>query len=159
MVSEILNFEDQNEEFKDVLMDLASNLTPDILDGKIATCIQHGDLSRDNLIYGKSEENTGFWWIDWEHARERIFFYDYFFYMLNTAMYFSDKSAIISYLNGEFDYYLVNWFNQFGLEYNTNHRKDYFIVFTLDFLKQRVCNLGNIKTLKAYCDLVKEIIL
>lgn len=158
-ISEILNFNDENEEAKKMLLEIASYLTPNILDKKIATCLQHGDLSRDNLIYGTCEESTGFWWIDWEHLRERIFFYDFFFYMLNTAIYFEDKNALNSYLSGKYDENMFDWFKQFGSEYDDNCRKDYFIVFAIDFLKQRVCPLNNIRILKSYCDFIKEIIL
>ncbi len=158
-ISEILNFNDENEEAKKMLLEIASYLTPNILDKKIATCLQHGDLSRDNLIYGTCEESTGFWWIDWEHARERIFFYDFFFYMLNTAIYFEDKNALNSYLSGKYDKNMFDWFKQFGSEYDGKYIKDYFIVFAIDFLKQRVCPLNNIRILKSYCDFIKEIIL
>lgn len=157
-VSEILNFDSESEEAREMLSELASKLTPDMLGAELPTCFQHGDLSRDNLIYGKCEDVTGFWWIDWEHARDRVFFYDYFFYVLNTAMYFSDKSALNSYLSGKYDDCLTNWFEQFGITYDASCRKEYFIVFAIDFLKQRVSALGNIKALKNYCDFIKEII-
>lgn len=155
--SEIVGFDYSGEETNLLLSSLVSRISSDILDTEISICLQHGDLSRDNLIYGKCEDNLGFWWIDWEHARKRLFFYDYFFYMLNTAVYFSDATALKAYFNGKCDSHLEKYFAQFELKYEPRYRKDYFLIFVVDFLKERVCDRGNINALKMYCSFINAI--
>ena len=121
------------------------------------TCIQHGDLSKENLIYGVADGKRDYWFIDWEHAGERVFFYDWFFYIINTAMYYNDE-ALQLYLNGEEDELLVDLFERFNVSYEPKHRKDYLILFMLIFLKERVCDLGNGVALEQYCAFIDRYI-
>ncbi len=145
-----------SEEINLILEKLVSNISSEVLELKIPVCLQHGDLSRDNLLYGECQDIVDFWWIDWEHARSRLFFYDYFFYILNTAIYFSDLEAIKRYLNGDCDVALKKYFEIFNIEYNPKNRKDYFIIFAIAFLKERVCDLGNIQALEMYYNFIND---
>ncbi len=120
----------------------------------IPKCVQHGDLSRSNLIYGLCEGKEDFWWIDWEYSADRVFFYDYFFYILNTAMYYSNTTALDEYLNGKYDDSLKAFFDCFCLEFDAQLRKDYYMIFALDFLRERVCDRGNSIALSMYRDFI-----
>ena len=157
-VSNIIHF-CYNEEMNSFLQKISESINPEVLKLKIPICLQHGDLSRDNLMYGQCSNEMDFWWIDWEHARNRIFFYDYFFYILNTAIYFSDLEGIKAYLNGNCDEHLKKYFESFNLQYDPRYRKDYFMVFSIVFLKERVCDTGRIKALEMYCDFIHNTIL
>ncbi len=157
-VSEFLFLEYENDEMNQILQGICSKISPDALDLDISLCEQHGDLSRDNLLYGTSDEKTCFWWIDWEHLKERPFFYDYFFYILNTAMYFHDKTALHAYFNGDNNEELKKCFGFFGTEFSCDRLKDYFLIFAVVFLKERVCDKGNLYALKMYYDFINEII-
>ncbi len=136
---------------------LASSVSEDAKARSIPLCLQHGDLSRDNLIYGTCDGHEGFFWIDWEHKRARLFFYDYFFYILNTAMYYSDTAALDAYLSGACDAHLDAFFKTFGMTYEKDRKKDYFIIFAVDFLRQRVADLGNVSVLNTYVDFIGNI--
>ena len=157
-VSEIINF-CYAEDINFILKKLVSGISPEVLELKIPVCLQHGDLSRDNLLYGKCDGVIDFWWIDWEHAGNRLFIYDYFFYILNTAIYFSDLEGIDRYLNGDCDEALKEYFELFNIRYDPKYRKDYFMVFAIAFLKERVCDLGNIQALEMYYDFINSIVL
>ena len=141
-----------SEEMNDLLNALAKKISPEVMALDIPLCLQHGDLSRDNLIYGICDSQTGFWWIDWEHAKQRPFFYDYFFYILNTAVYFSDFEGLQAYLSGCCDCHLEALFSQLGMPYDPAFRKDYFLLFAIVFLKERVCDPGNQAALAMYVD-------
>lgn len=150
---------DYDEEMNSLLAGIASEIPTDILQQEIPVCLQHGDLSRDNLLYGVCETTTGFWWIDWEHAKARPFFYDYFFYMLNTAVYFKDTEGLNAYLKGENDDHLQVLFSQFGMPYSTAYRKEYFLLFSVVFLKERVCEPAHTNAMKMYCEFIKKTVL
>ena len=66
-----------------LLNDIVSKIDKSVLERSVPLCMQHGDLSKDNLLYGTVEGKNDCWWIDWEHASERVFFYDFFFYIIN----------------------------------------------------------------------------
>jgi len=155
----ITSFAYSCQELNDLLTNLTEKISSATLEKALTLCLQHGDLSRDNLIYGSCNGKTGFWWIDWEHARPRLFFYDYFFYMLNTALYFKDTSALDAYLHGNYDDQLHDYFSQFGLQYDPDLRKDYFLIFAVDFLKERVCDRGNLDALKMYLEFINQTVL
>jgi len=157
-IGDILTFSYDSAEMNDTLARLSSNIDPCCL-AAVPYCLQHGDLSRDNLIYGECDNKTDFWWIDWEHARARSFFYDYFFYILNTAVFFKDTEALNAYLSGEADPHLADFFADFGLKFLSEHRKDYFMIFAIEFLKERVCDKQNTDALKMYSEYIEKNIL
>lgn len=158
-VSQIVDFSYDNPAIDQPLRELADSIAPAALALEIPLCLQHGDLSRENLIYGTCDNATDFWWIDWEHAGDRLFFYDYFFYILHTALYFSDATALTAYLCGACDDTLTEWFATFGLSFDPGCRKTYFLTFAVAFLKERVCSRGNPKTMQMYYDFIKNAIL
>lgn len=152
-VSNLISYDYNNEEMASLLDDLSSKIDQRILDMHIPLCVQHGDLSKDNLLFGEADGKTNFWWIDWEHAKERVFFYDYFFYIMNSAMYY-DTLAYEHYMSGNADEDLKNFFAHFGLDFIPEKKRDYYLVFAIIFLKERVCDLGHIATLKTYCKFI-----
>ena len=154
-VKELIEFSYDNDEMNSLLSELTSKIDPSLLYLPIPLCPQHGDLSKDNLMYGESDGVTDFWWIDWEHAGERVFFYDYFFYVLNSAIYF-DKNALDCYLNGEADEGLRRLFESAGSSFDPNKRKDIFLIFAVVFLKERVCDKGFLSALKTYCKFISD---
>lgn len=151
---QIAKFSYERQELNDLLTELVEKISVGALALEIPLCFQHGDLSRDNLIYGQCAQKTDFWWIDWEHSGQRLFFYDYFFYILNTAVYFKDKTALEAYLNGDYDDHLKEYFSQFSVQYAPEYRKDYFLLFAVAFLRERVCDKGNLSALKMYNEFI-----
>ena len=155
-VKELIAFSYGDEAMNTYLTGLAEDISEDVLSNSIPLCMQHGDLSKDNLIYGESGGETAFWWIDWEHRKERVFFYDYFFIIINSALY-DDIGAFQCYICGENDETLKTYFSHFGMKYDPNKRWDYFLAFAIAFLKERVCDLGHVGALIKYCDLIKRL--
>jgi len=143
-----------SEEIISLLNTLSSQIDESVLKLEIPLCIQHGDLSKDNLLYGNVDGKSDFWWIDWEHAGERAFFYDYFFYIINSALYYDTKSYDL-YMSGGVDENLKNFFLHFGLTFEPEKRRDYFILFAIVFLKERVCDFGRVAALKTYCEFIE----
>lgn len=151
--SELISFSYSNETINKVLESIIGKIDPTVLALDFPIILQHGDLSKDNLLYGISDNKTDFWWIDWEHAEKRIFFYDYFFYIINSAIY-EDFGPYNSYISNESDKYLSIFFHSFGLLYNPSLKKDYLLLFSTVFLKERVCDLGNVSALQKYYNLL-----
>lgn len=154
-VKNLISFSYDNEEMNSLLKEIAVRIDPTVAALTFPLCMQHGDLSKDNLIYGEAEGETDFWWIDWEHARERVFLYDYFFYIVNSAVYY-DTKAYECYMSGKADDMLAAFFAHFGLTFVSAHKKDYFLAFMIIFLKERVCDLGNLAALKMYCEFLDQ---
>lgn len=152
-IEELIEFSYGDEEINVLLGRLAEGVASELLLCRLPICLQHGDLSKDNLLYGESQSCEDFWFIDWEHKKERVFFYDYFFYLLNSG-FCGDVGALSCYMSGENDGVLREFFQHFKLEFCPDKRRDYLLVFAICFLKERVCNLGNVGTLKAYCELI-----
>ena len=153
-VKELIAFSYDDETMSAHLAALTEGVDAQLQSATLPICMQHGDLSKDNLIFGESEGETAFWWIDWEHRRDRVFFYDYFFYMLNSALY-KDVGAFECYMSGEHDETLRMVFSHYGLAFDPSHKWNYFLVAAIVFLKERVCDLGNMSALVRYCDLIK----
>lgn len=154
-IRELINFSYENDEMNDLIGSIVSKIDTKVLEESISLCMQHGDLSKENLMYGESDGKNGFWWIDWEHARDRVFFYDLFFYIINSAMYY-DTKAFECYMSGELDELLRGFFNHFGSEFVPEKRRDYFLIFTVDFLRERVCAYERIEALRAYCAFIND---
>ncbi|MBQ3063848.1 MAG: hypothetical protein IJC99_03490 [Clostridia bacterium] len=135
------------------MQQITAMISADAETWQIPVCVQHGDLSKDNLLYGTCEGKTDFWWIDWEHARERFFFYDFFFYILNSA-FCGDMRVYECYMRGEVDEVLAAYFAHFGISFECNRKYDYLLVFALPFLAERVCVKGRLPALKKYLELL-----
>ena len=157
-VEKMIDFTCDDVETENLLNSISTKINDKFLKCEMPLCLQHGDLSKDNLIYGESDGKTDFWWIDWEHAKNRVFFYDYFFYIINSAVYL-DKKAFYSYINGDCDALLIEFFSHFGLEYFKENRIDYLLIFFVVFLKERVCVFKRKAALKMYCKFINEEIL
>lgn len=122
----------------------------DICSTSYLTCLQHGDLSADNIIYGKADGHECCWWIDWEHLQERVFFYDVFFYILNTAVADQNYVPTEEFLAGCYDEYLEQLFNAAGYVYEASKRRDYFTIFAIDFVQERLWQEGIQNAIKVY---------
>ena len=155
----IISYQYAQQFINDTLKQLEVLIAPNILSLSFPFCTQHGDLSADNLLFGECEGKCAYWWIDWEHVSNRIFFYDYFFYILNTAKCGNSMEALKCFLRGESDQYLAYLFDAFGCCYFPEHRIDYFLIFFICFLKERVCDLGRVSALVDYCDWIKANVL
>jgi hypothetical protein len=154
-VRELISFSYGDGEMDRLLAELASQISESALNTELPLCVQHGDLSKDNLMYGESDGKVDFWWIDWEHAGERVFFYDYFFYIINSAMFF-DTKAYMCYASGDADKALGSFFARFGVEFAPEKKRDYFLIFAIVFLKERVCDRGFIEAMRKYCDFINS---
>ena len=117
-------------------------------DREIAVCVQHGDLSSDNLIYGRVDENEGFYWIDWEHVGDRPFFYDYFFYILNSAIQNGNMQPYEAYLRDPTT--TARLFDAFGCAYDDALRKAWFLIFFLVFFLERLLPVGSVSAFGKY---------
>lgn len=153
-VQELIGFYYEEAEINELLERLSSKINNDILTLELPCCVQHGDLSKENLLYGEADGKTDFWWIDWEHAKERVFFYDYFFYIINSARYYN-TAAYDLYMSGGTDEMLKDFFHHFGVKFEPEKRNDYLLIFMIDFLKERVCNFGRVSDLREYCDFLE----
>lgn len=153
-VKELIEFS-YDEKTNSYLQKIADKIDSSLMELKIPLCLQHGDLSKENLIYGECGDKTDFWWIDWEHAMERVFFYDLFFYIINPAFY-DDMKPFESYISGEADDIISNMFEHFGLDFDAEKRFDIFLIFAIIFLKERVCEKSGLLVVKKYFELIEK---
>lgn len=136
--SRILDAAKNNIEYLSIVRAVAEKLSPSSVDTVFPFRIQHGDLSQDNLFYGSCKGEEGYWWIDWEHENLRLFFYDFYFYIVNSAYCTHDPEPLHVYLRGECDDMLTEWFALNSVQYCDNRRAEYLWVFFLSFLNERI---------------------
>ncbi len=151
----MLNIRYEDEEMNGILRKIKNRISPSVIDIQIPHCTQHGDLAKDNLLYGECDGKIDFWWIDWEHKGERPFFYDYFFYIVHSAFYYGKWEAFECYINGDLDATMERFFAHFGLNYEKQCRFDYIMLYLIYFLNERVCPITGISTLKKYYETVE----
>lgn len=51
---------------------------------------------------------------------------------------------------------LSTLFSHFGLDYSSKYRKDYFLIFAIVFLKERVCDNNQISALREYYKFLED---
>ncbi|NMA74575.1 MAG: phosphotransferase [Bacteroidales bacterium] len=95
----------------------------------------HGDLWFENILIGGT-----FYIIDWEHAGEYLFFYDFFHYAITEYMRKGDASIVHRYFMGQFDYIFNELFEIVGLTYRDEERLLYFGLSVL----QKATNLNRL---------------
>lgn len=154
---DLLSYSYEDSEMNGLLEKLKSKINIQALPKEFPTILQHGDLSQDNLMYGTADGSEGFFWIDWEHKHERIFFYDLFFYMLNSAFCSDVFEPLNAYMQGECDELLEKHFAHFGLSYDSERKKDYFLLFAIIFCKERLCPFHRVGALAQYVDFLSEL--
>ena len=86
-------------------------------------------------------------------AAPGICFYDLFFYIINSAIY-GDRDAYDVYMSGQADEEMKKLFSHFGLNFDNKMRKDYFLMFSVVFLKERVCDFARVEALKRYFEFI-----
>lgn len=143
-------------EAKELIEELLQHIPQKLCDIQYTTCLQHGDLSADNMIYGKADGYEGYWWIDWEHLQERVFFYDVFFYIINTAVMDQNYVPTEEFLAGCYDKCLMKLFETAGHEYVAVERKQLFLLFVIDFIKERLGKSGHQKAVAQYREYLEK---
>ena len=152
----VLDFLYENEEINAYMKKITDRISPSVACMDIPYCMQHGDLSKENLLYGECEGKVDFWWIDWEHVADRPFFYDFFFYMVHSAFY-GRREAYNCYISGRTDNILEELFSHFGLKYEKQHRFDYLMLYFAYFLNERVCFVSGLPTVIKYYELIETL--
>ena len=152
-VEKILGDMRMRAEYADVVRTIKEKLSFGILTVEFPLCMQHGDLSQDNLMYGTCAGEKGYWWIDWEHEGLRLFYYDFFFYILNSAYCTHDLAPLHTYLRGECDGILKKWFELAGIQYCEAKREEYLWVYFLSFLNERVHTVDTAQNYLAFLEM------
>lgn len=124
------------QEQDSVLQYVKNNIQPELLKMKIPVLRMHGDLWTSNMLLGK-EPDSNVYYIDWEHSKELVFFYDFFFILWNDAFLRANHYYLEQFIRGEYDNHLEEIFSIFDLQYNGSLKVDYFSMFFLVKFKER----------------------
>ena len=151
----VMSLSYENEEVNVYMKKIADKISCVVSKMQVPHCMQHGDLSKNNLLYGECDGRIGFWWIDWEHAEERPFFYDCFFYIVHSAFY-GNRDAFKCYIKGGADAIFEEFFEHFGLKYEKQYRFEYLMLYFMYFLNERVCFVSGLPTIKKYYELIES---
>lgn len=103
------------------------------------TFVQHGDLTLNNVLWEK--DNDKVYYIDFEHCKPYIFFYDLFWLVHNDFIYNNSRILLDEYLSGTFDEDLEILFSSAGAIYNKTIRKKYFYSFLIAMYQNRIQQL------------------
>lgn len=111
---------------------LLNMIDPQLLEAAFPFLPLHGDLWTDNLLVAKSDDQV--WYIDWDTAGEYYFLFDFFKFMWNELDVHDNRSYYERYLSGDFDDQFTELFAIFNLEFQPAHKKDYLLLFFLNFM-------------------------
>src|SRR5699024_10905669 len=106
---------------------LTEILTQDFLNEVFPAIHLHGDLWASNILIEKHDPENSYM-IDWEHAKNYLFFYDLFFLMLNEAFLNQNIYYLQRYMSGNYDAELHDFFSLFGLRFKKKYRLDYLVI-------------------------------
>lgn len=85
----------------------------------------HGDFTTNNILL----KDDLFYIIDWEDSKEYIFFYDILNMLFVNLLYQDDFTLLKRFFDGDFDFYFINWFQEYGKDYNPKKKMVYFTMF------------------------------
>ncbi len=88
----------------------------------------HGDLWTSNILIDE-HHNEDIYYIDWEHSKEYIMFYDFYCLIWNDVYHKQDNTYFNKYMLGEYDQYFNNVFQIFDIEFEARYRAEYFSIF------------------------------
>ena len=100
---------------------------------KLPILMTHGDLWKSNVIY----DGEKVYIIDFEHSKNRVFYYDLFTYMLMDFAFFNDLSIWQNYLSGVYDQAFSRAFSALGVVYYPCYKIKYYKVFLDSFKSDR----------------------
>ena len=124
----------------------------------IPATISHGDLSTDNFLYGNiGQEENSLYWIDWEHLDTRLFFYDFYFYILNNAVRGNNFEPYYEFINHP--NIVAPLFQHFQFAYSEENAKHTFLLFMLFFLLERVLPTKSQKAFEIYYSFIEGFLL
>lgn len=137
---------------------IKEKINPSLKDTTFPFIKLHGDMWASNILI--EDVTYKIRYIDLEHSKQLIFFYDIFLMMWIRFFYKNDSTYIEEFLNGKYDNYFNDIFKQFNIEYNEQYRMNYFNIFFLIYFEERWINSGKtdkINLLNKYKDLIKDI--
>lgn len=116
----------------------------------------HGDLWTSNILFAKGEKNP-IKFIDWEHSKEFMFFYDIFNFMWLEYYVHNNLIYLDKYFSGEYDDPFERIFSLFKLPFAETCRMDYLNIFLLNFFEKRLVYLDEIDR-KGYINKYKRLL-
>jgi hypothetical protein len=121
---------------------IKNNIADELLETKIPFVKLHGDLWTSNILINNLNSKQ-IYYIDWEHSKNYVFFYDFFFLMWNEVIHNQDYSYIDDYFSGQYNAYFEKIFALFNMEFQDEYKLDYFNIFFLVQFKERWGNSNN----------------
>lgn len=117
---------------------IKTKINPELMNLPLPLVKLHGDLWTSNTLI--EAETYQIHYIDWEYSKELFFFYD-FFTIMWIEFYENDYEVYIeNYVKGEYDHQLMAVFILFNITFQPALRLDYFHIFFLSYIKERIKN-------------------
>ena len=135
--SELLEDFAENDE---LLISVWSDLNGDLKHIKFPFLNLHGDLRIANILINQEDDTVKY--IDFEYAESFVVFYDVFKMIFNEHENNFNDLYRTHFMNGEYDKYLADIFNIFGLKYCTQLKREYFKIFFINYFANRWKDLG-----------------
>lgn len=125
-------FEELLIQHNEKLDPLIREIQPELLATKFPFLMLHGDLWTENILLERDSEKL--WYIDWDSAGEYFFCHDFFKFMWNELDVHGNPHYYQNYLAGKYDEAFTQLFDLFQLNFQPQHRKDYFYLSFLSFM-------------------------
>lgn len=146
----------KNAALKELNETIISNLDSRYLNIGIPSILSHSDLWLRNILLSKNRE---VYFIDWEHAREHSIFYDLLFYIQNEYVYNNNVIPLKNFLEKNNNNNFGEILKLYNLSNEVNDRKNYFLLFLIEFLYFRLNNVGvnTSKIISKYIKLIENL--
>ena len=99
----------------------------------IPTIETHGDLWKSNMLY----DGVNFYYIDFEYAAQRIFFYDIIMFILAESLRMKNDTLLDMFLSKQFDDCLVALSKKLNYNYDVLHKDLYLILIVYEWYSTR----------------------
>ena len=113
--------------------DLYDSIIKFIADNPIPVLNTHGDLWRANILF----DGQYYYYIDFEQAAPRLFFYDIFMYILSDAFILKDNLLFKDFLEGKFDDYLQLISQKLNYQFIASQKYYYLALFSFEWYCNR----------------------
>ena len=93
----------------------------------------HGDLWSSNIMYDSKQ----FYLTDFEAAKERYIYYDFFTYIFSEWLLDNDDSLLNNFFYGLYDAWLTQSAELFNCTFDVHNRDVYFLHFIVELYNER----------------------
>lgn len=121
---------------------IKDNISIEIMNLSFPFMKLHGDMWTSNILI--NNKNNEIYYIDFEHSKELVLFYDIVFIMWSEVIHNKNYIYIEEFISGVYDEYFKEIFKLFDMNFEEKYKLDYLNIFFLVQFKERWIHLSEV---------------